>query len=264
MMKKTIFKIILFVLTTGLLFSFSGCGKNAPTKEVLSRLTAEAILSDNTNAYREGECCAEGHVILGSRLSGRQLKIYALTTFGNYGFQNDMFIKLSGSGVIPAVLTFEMDGTDYRLLKIEYPKDGAEYTKSIKQMFPLKYRAAALFGDNAYNGMVSQERCYAEAYLKSIGRKAEIGEFRDLDTVLLTDLGVSVEVSNKISCDKRLWQYPFWIGTSETVEDEKRYVRSLSYDEAAGQIVCKTVEEESGRTTEIFVFDAVTGEELAS
>ena len=225
---------------------------------------AEAIIRDNEKGYLEGECSGEGHMILGSSLSGDRLKVYALTMYGNYGFQNGMFIKVSGSGVIPAVLTFEKDGSDYKLLETEYPQDGAKYTESIKRMFPLKYRSAALHGESAYNGLASQERSYAEAYLKSIGREAEIGEYKDLNIVLLTDLGVSADVSNELIRDERLGKYPYWIGTAEYLENGKRYIRSLSLDESAGQIIYRTVEAESGKTTEIFAFDAVTGKEAGN
>ena len=259
-MKKQISAILVFVLITGIVFSVSGCGINAPSKEEISQLTAEAIISDNAGLYYESECCGEGHKILGSSLSGSQLKVYALTTFGNYGFQNDMLIKVSGSGVIPAVLTFEKDGSEYRLLDIEYPRDGAEYVQSIKQMFPLKYRAAALNCDKEYDYLVSRERKYAEDYLQSIGRDAAIGEYSDLNVILLTDLGISVEVSNKLSCDRNLGEYPYWIGSSEYLENGIRYVRSLSYDENAGLIIYSTVERENGEITERFAFDAATGE----
>lgn len=259
-MKKLLSMLLIIVCAAGL----AGCGEHAPSREELSRLTGEAVLSDNADIYYEGECCGEGHTVLGSRITGDRLKVYALTMFGNYGFQNGMFVKISGSGVIPAVLTFEKDGADYTLLEIEYPRDGAEYVRSIKRMFPLKYRYAALHGDSAYNGLAAQELSYAEAYLRSIGRKAEIGEYRDLDVVLLTDLGVSVEVSNRLCCDKSLGEYPYWIGTNEVLRDGKRYVRSLSYDEPAGQIVYQTVEEESGTVMESFVFDASTGEKITS
>lgn len=259
-MKKTISVIIIFIMTVGLLLSLSACGGNAPSDEVLSPLVADAILSDNANRYLEGECCGEGHIILGSKISGNQLKVYALTMFGYYGFQNDMFVKVSGSGVIPAVLTFEKEGSEYSLLGTAYPSDGEGYVTSIKQMFPLKYRKAALHCDHTHDELVSQERTYAEEYLKGINRDAEIGEFRDLNVILLTDLGVSVDVSNILIRNKDLAEYPFWIGTTEYLENGIRYERSLSYDEDAGHIVYSTVEKETGVVTECFVFDAATGE----
>ena len=260
-------KKITILLTFCIIFSIctSACGRNTPSMETVSQLVADAIISDNENSYLEGECCGEGHRILGTSIRGSQLKVYALTTFGYYGFQNDMFVKVSGSGVIPAVLTFENNGGEYVFAGIEYPMDGAYYAESIKSMFPLRYRMQAMRSDSAqYDELSAQERLYAEAYLKSIGREAEIGEFRDLNVVLLTDLGVSVEVSNKLGRDMRLCQYPFWIGTDECLENGMRYVRALSYDEAAGQIVFYTVEKDTGVVTECFVFDAVSGEQLSA
>ena len=98
-LKKQISSILIFVLIIGMVFSLSGCAKTAPAKEEISQLVADAVISDNASIYRDGECSAEGHKILGSDLSGNRLKVYALTTFGNYGFQNDMFVKVSGSGI---------------------------------------------------------------------------------------------------------------------------------------------------------------------
>lgn len=260
-MKRIITIIIIIALVAGLIPALSACGGSAPSEEELSAMVAEAVISGNEGSYLQGECCGEGHIVLGSKLSGDRLKIYALTMFGNYGFRNDMFIKVSGSGVIPAVLTFERVGEEFRLLEIEYPQDGAGYVKSIKRMFPLKYRAAARYPGNRENeDMVAQERSYAEAYLESIGRDAKIGDYRDLNVVLLTDLGVSVEVSNELTCDKLLWQYPYWIGTIETLEDGKRYIRKLFFNEAEGKIIYETYEKESGTVTESFVYDADTGE----
>jgi hypothetical protein len=62
-------------------------------------------LTSSSNHYREGECFAEGHIILGTEKKRGATKIYALTMTGQYGFQNDNFVKVSGTGVIPAVVT---------------------------------------------------------------------------------------------------------------------------------------------------------------
>ena len=187
-------RLILIAICSALLFYVSGCGGEAPSDAVLSQIVADAILSDNEDGYLGGECCGEGHKVLGTDISGDRLKVYALTMFGYYGFQNGMFIKVSGSGVIPAVMLFEKNGTDYSLLDIKYPVDGEGYAESIKQLFPLRYRVAALNSDGYISKLKAQEMKYAEEYLKNIGREAIIGEFSDLNVVLLTDLGVSVYV----------------------------------------------------------------------
>ena len=251
------------VLCLVIVLSLSACGK-VPAMEKVSQFVSNAILSDNVGSYYGGECRAEGHIILGYSVYGNCLKVYALTMYGNYGFRNDMLVKVSGSGAIPAVLTFEKNGEEFIFLKMEYPQDGAGYVQSIKQMFPLKYRASALHCDNAYDELKVLERKYAEDYLKSIGRESDIGEFGDLDAVLLTDLGISVEVSNLLLRDKNLGDYPFWTGTAEYLENGIRYVRSLSYDEKNGLIIYSTVEKGTGEITECFVFDASTGEPRSS
>lgn len=261
-MKRTVSASLILCLAAGLLLFLSACGAGTPPDEALSPLVSEAILSDNAGVYFDGECAGEGHKLLGCRVSGSTLKVYALTTYGNYGFRNGAFIKVSGSGVIPAVLTFEKNGEEYKPVGIEYPRDGAGYTKSIKRMFPARYRRAALHADAAYDALQAQERSYAEAYLDRIGREAQIGEWKDLDIRLLTDAGVSAEVSDRLSCDKELGAYPFWLGTAEYLENGVRFVRSTAYDAEAGQIIFQTCEKEGGAVTERFVFDARMGVRL--
>lgn len=230
--------------------------------EVLSRIVGDAIISDGENIYITGECSGEGHRILGAGESDGRLTVYALTMFGSYRFQNDMFVKISGSGVVPAIMTFEKDGDGYRLLEVRYPDDGYDNINCIREMFPAEYRDEATDqSTETENELSLQERAYAEAYLESLGREAEIGECYDMDLSLLTDLGVSSSVANTLMNDVRLADYPSWVGTLETVEDGVRYVYSLSYDEKAQQITYRKYDKESGSEAELFVFSSVTGKE---
>ena len=131
-------------------------------------------------------------------------------------------------------------------------------------MFPYPYRLKALhYGESEEKKLQTQERTYAQAYLRSIGREAEIGEYGDFDVILLTDCGISVEVSNALLDDERLWNYPYWIGSSETLENGSRYIHTLSVDETNHTIHYVTKEYDTGKIMERFVFDAETGEEFA-
>lgn len=57
------------------------------------------------NRYLEGECIAEGHIILGYDDSDEtKTKIYAFTMFGWYSFENNNFVKTVGNGFIPVIL----------------------------------------------------------------------------------------------------------------------------------------------------------------
>lgn len=188
-------------------------------------LVSYAILSSDKGGYLDGECMGEGHIILGTDSSKNGEKIiYALTTFGCYGFENDSFIKVSGTGVIPAKITFDENNT---LTEFLTPKDGSYYVKSIKEIFPKQYHRTILNGDydKQYSDCFEQEKSYATAYLAKIGRTAAVCEYRDIEHKL-PDL--SAEVSNKLL--DTFHEYPYWLGTQEKVVDGVRYVYKKSME----------------------------------
>lgn len=188
-------------------------------------LVSYAILNSNKGGYSEGECMGEGHIILGTdNIKNGGKIIYALTTFGYYGFENDFFIKVSGTGVIPAKITFDENNivTEFLL-----PEDGSYYVKSIKEIFPKQYHRTILNGDydKQYSDCFEQEKSYATAYLEKICRAATVCEYRDIEHKL-PDL--SAEVSNKLL--DTFHEYPYWLGTQEKIVDGVRYVYKKSME----------------------------------
>ena len=146
--------------------------------------------------------------------------VYALTMYGEYGFQDGNFVKVSGTGVIPTVITFSID-KDGKLFVESYqmPEDGDGYGESIGRLFPKDLQFQCLHIDTEIaNKLKSQEKEYAAKYLESIGRSAIIGEYGDFEHPLLTDFGVSVEVSNMMIGNKKIANYPFWVGNLERLE----------------------------------------------
>lgn len=147
------------------------------------------------NHYLEGECLAEGHIILGYDDSDKsKTKINALTTISWYGFENNNFVNGSG-GAFPAVITLNSDNT----VSIEQPTDGSDYTTSIEKIFPKEYHDR-IFGyeDADREQLKQQEEKYASEYLLKIGRESKIGDYSDFEYTSLTDLSVSVEASNSL------------------------------------------------------------------
>lgn len=222
---------------------------------------ANAILHKKSDAYMPAECQAEGHYILDTEADGEQITAYVLAMFGYYGFEDGNFVKVSGSGAIPTVLTFKKhpDGS-YGLLDYREVMDGGMYLESIKELFPERLWEQCLHvPEDIMENLRAQERQYAAEYLKAIGRAAEIGEFSDYDHKILSDLGVSVEVSNMMIENKELGAYPFWLGNRELVEDGVRYVYEMAYLMDKEEIrytkyVCDTEE-----IVEQYIFDAMTG-----
>ena len=102
----------------------------------LDEMVSHALLTKNDGRYAVGECKAEGHIILGSEEKDNETYIYALTMYGEYGFQDDNFVKVSGSGVIPAVIIFAENEQGEKTNSIKWPLDGSAWIDSIKELFP--------------------------------------------------------------------------------------------------------------------------------
>lgn len=225
-------------------------------------LVSEAILSKNQEIYTGEECVAEGHRILDMEEGETETKLYVLTMYGEYQFQNGNFVKEAGSGVIPAVLAFKKDDIGaYKLSSYEKPEDGSGYVESIERLFPKELQQICITPTEEVRAdLESQEQSYAAEYLKKIGRTAEIGGFSDFEYPLLTDAGVSVEVSNRLMENRDIGRYPYWIGNVERLEDGKRYVYQTDYEPEKKRILMTKTEYDSKKVTEVYIFDSETGE----
>ncbi|GAB6181351.1 hypothetical protein JCM14036_26700 [Desulfotomaculum defluvii] len=190
---------------------------------------SQAIIGQN-KGYRAGEVATEGHIILDTEENNGRVKVYTIASFGWFEFENGVFTKTSGSGAIPTVITFVKNTKgEYSLLEYQEPEDGAYYTASIKKMFPLKLRTQVIAAQSAYSDLARQQEAQAAAYLKSIGRDAEVSEAH----VEKKLADINVEASNKIFAeltkyDSFLNSCPYWLGTREHIEDGVRYIYETS------------------------------------
>lgn len=240
-------------------------GKSSQPVHDLDQAVGLAVLSYNRSQYTEEECQAEGHILLEwAEQENGKTTAYALTMYGEYQFQDNSFIKASGSGVIPAVITFSYDAHDgYTLDAYDMPTDGSYYIESVHELFPEPLWDICISPtESAVEELTKQEHAYAEHYLQQLGRDAAIGQYGDSPHTLLTDAGVSVEVSN-LMCEYEkyddLWKYPDWIGQLERVENGVRYVYALSLDNAANEIVYTKSIYDTDTVVEMHVFDSLTG-----
>ncbi len=225
---------------------------------------SSAILSHNSESYLHGECVAEGHIILSDKTEEGKRVVSILASYGEYGFENGNFVKVSGSGAIPVRITFDKDGAVTEYLEAE---DGTNYVESIKLMYDEEtyavYEGRVKSGD-AYTLCRKGEELYARRYLTKIGRDAKIGEYGDFSYELLTDLGVSVEISNKMLSRKDEFSnyFPYYVGNAEHIIDGVRYVFETSYDEEKSEI--SYIQYEYGKEEPVkgTFYDSVTGELL--
>lgn len=223
----------------------------------LDEAVANAILLNSKGNYLEGECMGEGHIILGSEeKEDGTVEAYVIAQYSEYGFENGVFTPVSGSGGIPTLMVFDKN---LQLLSYETAKDGAYYEPSVKEMFPPKYVSRAVSPTREDNELLEKmANSYAESYLKAIGRDAKILNYGEFSHPLLTDMGVSVEVSNKLMENRELSPYPFWVGSLEKLEDGVRYVYALDFKEGDETVRYTKSNYETGEVVESYEFDVKT------
>ncbi|MBE6813915.1 MAG: M56 family metallopeptidase [Ruminococcaceae bacterium] len=231
-------------------------------RENIEKAVAKAILDDNKIKYYDfgTECAAEGHIIYGTEFIDNKCKVYVLTDYSHFGFENGYFVEKSG-GRVPAVMTFEKTTDGYKLLNIDYVEDGSRYQPSIEEMFPKKYQYRVMFPtEKDYENLWNQNKAYAKAYLDKIGRSEEIRRYSEVEHILLTDVGISVEVSNKILENKNIPNYNYDLGYFESVEDGVRYIYSKSYDKEKNKIICLKEVYDTKAVIERIEIDSLTGD----
>lgn len=190
-----------------------------------------AYLAQEQDAYYEGECFTSSHTILSTQETDTGCEVFAVTSVSWYGFLNDHFVSVSGSGAIPCKLTFTQQANgQLSLTECWQPSDGSEYEPSIREAFPAALQSKALHADQYYDQLKANKEAQAQAYLDRIGRQADIGDYSDFTFSLATDQGMSVTVSNALLNLEELFPYPYYIGTEERVEDGVRWVYETAWE----------------------------------
>ncbi|WP_418579289.1 immunoglobulin-like domain-containing protein [Hungatella sp.] len=225
----------------------------------VEKAVSATILHENKERYLPGECMGEGHTILKKEEEGDLVKVYLLAMFGWYQFQDGNLVKNSGSGAIPTVISLtRVEDGSYLLKDYETAQDGSLYVPSIKKMFPEElWDICSSYSADRVRILTQQEQKYAAAYLKKIGREATIGDYSDFKHTLLTDEGVSVDVSNLLlEKESRISNYPSWIGNLEQVENGVRYRYEKSYDSWKKEVIYTKTDVRTNTIVEEDIFNS--------
>lgn len=240
----------------------------------LDAAVAQAILAWRSH-YAEAEFWAEGHIILGTDKVGDKTKVYAVTSIGGYSFINNAFIKDSGSGAVPAVITVGADGA----AEIIHPMDGSFYDESLREMFPDEIYRDLKEAKDYYPELKTQEQAQAREYLASIGRDAEIiktsvrtivleteiGEFGDMDIWgPPLDLKMSPRALNALDALQKEYGLEKYNLTydKEYLEDGRRYVYHVAgyADENGGILQFSKWDKETKKEVDFIAFDIIGDE----
>lgn len=218
---------IMLIMFFMLKYSFGKQNKNEAisiTNEKLEELVSDGIKS-RASSYMDGEKVTEGHLILGTEIKDNLLKVYTISSLGTFGFENNIFTIVSGSGEIPTVLTFE-NKNNWEMIEYKEPLDGSGYGDSLKKMFPKEIYEEILSNSGSFSGEIKKQKVeQASEYLRSIKRVAEINP----DYVEKKLFNINVEASNILfseltKYDEFLNNCPYWIGTVERIENGNRYI----------------------------------------
>jgi len=195
---------------------------NSLIGEDIEQAVSQAIKSKGQECYLMGEVATEGHIVLELEEKDGVMKVYTISSFGYFGFENSIFTKISGSGAIPTVMTFSKNiNGGYSLIKYKEPLDGEECLDSIKEMFPKKLWDKVLDQTNSnYSELALSQESQAKEYLKRIGITAAVSS--NYVEKKLPDINVSAEnelfaYSGKY--DLFLNKCPYWLGTKESFEN---------------------------------------------
>lgn len=236
-------------------------------RENIEKAVAKAILDDNEIKYYDfgTECATEGHIIYGTEFVDNKCKVYVLTDYSQFGFENGYFVEKSG-GRVPAVMTFEKTTNGYNLLSIDYAEDGSRYQPSIEEMFPKKYQYRVMFPkEKDYENLWNQNKVYAQAYLDKIGRSEEIRRTYEVENILPTDVGISVEVSNELLNIRSINAYNSLIGFGyfENIENGVRYIYRSTYEKEQNKIVYTKEIYDTNEIVERIEVDSLTAEVIS-
>lgn len=257
--------LTLTLCTLVLCLTMAACGAAEPAEtggsaplELPETLVSQVLLDQASSGYMEGECAAEGHIILDTVREDDVWQVYTLASVGQYGFCTGHFEKISGSGAIPTMFTIGQDENgNYVCDEIWEPEDGSYYADSIKETFPRKLWNKALNAHERYGELQEQEEAYAQAYLESIGREAPIGDYGDFEHPLFTENGMSVEVSNALLTIEKLYPFPMHIGNVERIEDGVRYVYETAWNhqgEGVGTAIYTKYEYDTNQVVQRYIF----------
>ena len=224
----------------------------------LDAFISNAILEKNMSMYRQGEAQAEGHVVLGTAQSGNELQIYCVVSYNELGFENGILTCVSGSWEIPVRIIFSTTGGEYKLIEYREAMDGSLYPVSVKEMFP-KNLHGVLSSSGSYAGKMNEQlNGYAERYLDTLGRSADI----HLSYVQKERIPMDVSLSNRLLSEYS--EYPLRIGSREVLDNGVRIIYQCSYDEENGHIIFeKGVMDDNFEVASIeerTVIDLATGE----
>lgn len=221
-----------------LLFFPDGSIYDDTERSSLDTAIREAIFTENSGSYLPGEFQGIGYKIIETFEDNGVLSVYALSEYVEYGFQDDVFVNVSGTNPKVLMKFRQTESGNYELIfytRLDLLSNLS--AEEIEQLLePLnKAGKSYIFTDIDLKEVRAQADKAAAAYLNSINRAANVGERENHEGKLLTDLVSNEDLILEILKEYPL--YPEWTGTQERIENSIRYIYQTEYDKTLQQII---------------------------
>lgn len=227
-------------------------------ESLLDTAIRETILTENMGKYLPGECQGIGYKIIETFEEDGVLSVYALTEYVEYGFQDGVFVNISGTNPKVLMRFEQMENGNYELIfytRLDLFSDLSE--GEIEQLLePLnKAGKSYVYTNEDLQEIRTQADEAAIAYLKSINRVADVAAREDHNGNLLTDLVFDTDLILELVKDETYSLYPEWTGTQERVENDIRYIYQTEYNEVLQQIIFSKILFDTNEIVEQQVID---------
>lgn len=227
-------------------------------ESLLDTAIRETIFTENMGKYLPGECQGIGYKIIETFEEDGVLSVYALTEYVEYGFQDGVFVNISGTNPKVLMRFEQMENGNYELIfytRLDLFSDLSE--GEIEQLLePLnKTGKSYVYTNEDLQEIRTQADEAAIAYLKSINRVADVAAREDHNGNLLTDLVSDTDLILELVKDETYSLYPEWTGTQERVENDIRYIYKTEYNEVLQQIIFSKILFDTNEVVEQQVID---------
>lgn len=199
----------------------------------------DAIVSENNGKYLPGECYGVGYEIMETFENDNTISVYALTEYVEYGFQDNVFVNISGTNPKVLMCFSENNGVYdcifYTRLDLfsDLPEDEIK-----KLLEPLESTGKHyLYTDEDLQKVRAQADECAVAYLESINRNAEVAIRDEHKGKQLLELVSNTDLLMQLLKDEEFCLYPEWTGTTERLENGIRYIYQTEFDPIAQEII---------------------------
>lgn len=239
-----------------IVFSYNDPVHDDTGESSLDAAVREAIFTENFGNYLPGEFQGIGYKIIETFEDDGVLSVYALSEYVEYGFQDDVFVNVSGTNPKVLMKFRQMESGNYELIfytRLDLLSDLSE--EEIEQLLePLnKTGKRYVFTNMDLQEVRTQADKAASVYLNSINRVANVGERENHEGKLLTDLVSNEDLILEIIKEYPL--YPEWTGTQEKIENNIRYIYQTEYDEMLQQIIFSKILFDTNEIVEQQVID---------